>query len=339
MSKIKNKHSKNDNSLLKNKTPKTKRNKTGDGEINKYFSSACPETNSEAYSSDSETEITLTGGQNEVTLDKVYKMIQEMNEKMIDKKQLDTLVQSMSLKIDNLESEVNNLKKKNKEIAKDRDDLKNQVVSLETRVNSIEKQNLKSNSSQMKSLQEENKYLKKTNEIQKMRQERLESSLEELENKSRRENLVILGLNKGHQNVAEDVKAFFNDLLGMNVMIEQAFRLGNGDSAPIKVQIKKEEERTRVLRNCYKLKGKKISVLPDLCLRTREKRKLLQIRRLEEKKNNNDSKCLLRGDKLFINDKVFIVNSSNEIVETTPATETLLNRQIGVEARHQPTNY
>ena len=166
-------------------------------------------------------------------------------------------------------------------------------------------------------------------------------ALEELDNRGRRENLMILGLPKTQQNTNEEVNVFLNDL-GINVKIEQACRLGNGANAPIKIQIKKEEERASVLKNCFKLKGRKISVTPDLCPRTREKRKILMLKRLEEIKNNNGSKCFLRGDKLFINDKVFIVNSSNEIVD---ATETLKNRQIieardqRVEARHQPTKY
>ena len=156
------------------------------------------------------------------------------------------------------------------------------------------------------------------NDSLKARISTFEEKIEKEENLKKRDNLVFFGISQeegeSEESTRKKIKVFIKEKMGISPEITKTRRIGNsnlGKPAPLIVTIPKEDFRTTILKNGKKLKGTRVFVSPDYAQRTREKIRILNIKRREELKKDN--KAYFRGDKLYVNDIIYSVNHDNDI--------------------------
>ncbi|XP_065307504.1 protein unc-13 homolog C-like [Dermacentor albipictus] len=137
--------------------------------------------------------------------------------------------------------------------------------------------------------------------------------LVEYENRSRRNNILIFGVEESASETDSDLKKVvmeevFQDKLGIEVKtIERMHRLGrikDGKRRPVIMRFYDYKEKEHVMKNCYKLKGSAYSVSNDYAPETVEIRKKLWESAASERVNG--VKVSLIHEKLKIKDKWYI---------------------------------
>uniref|UniRef100_A0A147BIZ2 Myosin light chain kinase n=1 Tax=Ixodes ricinus TaxID=34613 RepID=A0A147BIZ2_IXORI len=158
---------------------------------------------------------------------------------------------------------------------------------------------------------------------------KLESKIDDLENRSRRNNLVIYGVEESNaeteQHLMEKVvEGFFKSKMSVEVKsLERIHRLGRvarGKPRPIILRFGNYNERQNVLRNAKKLKGTRIFINEDFSKNVRMIRKKLW----ESAKENRErgEKVYLSYDKLKINGVTYAWElDTNQRVELYSARE------------------
>lgn len=158
----------------------------------------------------------------------------------------------------------------------------------------------------------------------------LEMKVDDLENRSRRSNLIVYGVDENPNGSEDSLDQVINSkiitgMLKMNpVSIERAHRLGKPNSEkkrPIICKLLDYRDKESVLKNCRRLKGSNISIGEDFSVRVRDIRRKLW----NSAKANKESgdKVFLVYDKLKINkvlyrwddatnDKVPLLTGPNE---------------------------
>ncbi|KAH9367086.1 hypothetical protein HPB48_021735 [Haemaphysalis longicornis] len=141
---------------------------------------------------------------------------------------------------------------------------------------------------------------------------RQEERLISLEDRSRRNNLLVFGVEEGEAETTEDLEQtvlqdIFVRKLGVELKtVERIHRIGRkGGSLPRPVIMKLYDSREKltVYKNCKKLKGTTISVGDDFCKETLAKRKLLWESGKEEREAGQ--RMHLNYDKLVIDKDVY----------------------------------
>nr|XP_037285720.1 protein unc-13 homolog C-like [Rhipicephalus microplus] len=136
--------------------------------------------------------------------------------------------------------------------------------------------------------------------------------LDDLEDRSRRRNLVIFGFPEpGRENATELRKKIIEELIGDKLgvvvnSVERVHRVGkkrHDKVRPVLMNFFDYNEKLKVLKNCHKLKGTKISVNHDFCKATIAKRSKLW-------SHSNDfraqgRKVSLDYDKLRVDDDIY----------------------------------
>ena len=249
----------------------------------------------------------------EKALAKVCKRIDATNERldtiqanMIKQEDFKKIISNFNKKIEKMESDIDNVKK---ELTNVKSEMEKALKEVET-LKRASKENSNSISVQNQ------------NSPSTLRIAALEERLEIEENLKRRENLVFFGIPQAPKEKKEDIekslKVIIKERMEIDLDITSIIRMGHprqGNPAGIKVQIPNEEMRTSILKNGKKLKGTKVFVSPDLSRRRREIIKILNIKRLEAMKDG--SRAYLRGDKLYVDNKVFSVDPNNVICMVT----------------------
>lgn len=134
---------------------------------------------------------------------------------------------------------------------------------------------------------------------------------DELENRSRRNNLVIYSIKEdGKETEAEltdkIIKDIFSERLGITINgIERCHRIGRKSdrNRPAIIKLQDYREKTAILKACPKLKGSEFSVSEDYSKRIRDVRKKLWESASQEK--TNGAKVKLVFDKLSIDGDMF----------------------------------
>lgn len=130
----------------------------------------------------------------------------------------------------------------------------------------------------------------------------------DLEDRARRNNVIVFGVPESENETREDieqkvVKNIFSEKLGVMVSsVERIHRLGQKKQSrdrPVILKLYDFNEKVAIFKNCKKLKGTKISVSDDYSPETVEKRRLLWKSAQTEK--GAGAKVNLVHDKLFIN--------------------------------------
>lgn len=149
-----------------------------------------------------------------------------------------------------------------------------------------------------------------------------QEKLVDLEDRSRRNNLVVFGIpepeNETHEALKEKmVDSIFRDKLGVTVRsVERIHRLGarrEGKTRPVIMKLFNSSEKAEILKNCRKLKGTRISINNDYSQATIERRRLLWASARSEKESG--SKVQLIHDKLKINSDLYFWNDGSKCRE------------------------
>lgn len=137
-----------------------------------------------------------------------------------------------------------------------------------------------------------------TNEVIK----RLEKRVDDLENRSRRSNLIVYGLTEREGETSKDFESAVNDNIIKGklelepVAIERIHRIGQPGTEKTRLVILKlldSSKKMPILRSCKKLKGTNISIGEDFSQRIRDVRKKLWDS-AKPNRENQDKVSLLR---------------------------------------------
>ncbi|XP_037572058.1 uncharacterized protein LOC119454127 [Dermacentor silvarum] len=181
------------------------------------------------------------------------------------------------------------------------------VDNMETRLAAIENDMERLKYCEEKLAECENKYDTTKDQIQ-----NLALKLDDLENRSRRNNLIIYGVTeKPNEDIVSLEKIvrenILKETLGIEVKtLERIHRIGTRTSnrdRPIILRLFDYAEKTKILSCCYKLKGTPLTVSEDFSKRVREMRTHLWHSAVNERANG--AKVRLTFDKLRIDEKVY----------------------------------
>lgn len=161
----------------------------------------------------------------------------------------------------------------------------------------------------------------------------LKEKIEQLERNSKSNNIVIFGLPvEENQISAERVRNKLNSLLGININkqdINNIYKIGKTDKSPIKVEFISTLSKITVLQNKKKLKGTKISIVPDLTKLQLERNKILS-RHLKDIRSTSSDNCYIKGETLIRNNIPYTVEDILAI-EKTQANSTL--QKVGSQSQ------
>ncbi|XP_070386672.1 uncharacterized protein [Dermacentor albipictus] len=177
------------------------------------------------------------------------------------------------------------------------------IVKMQTRLDSIEAKLVVLEKSQIRLSNIESTMSDCQAEI-----DALAKQVDGLENQSRRSNLIVRGiLEEANENEETLLKKVNDDVfeakLGEKLStIERIHRLGKvnpGNHRPVILRIGDFREKTKIMNNCYKLKGRKISISEDYSKRVHDIRKKLWNTTVDERKNGAKVKMVF--DKMKVN--------------------------------------
>lgn len=139
----------------------------------------------------------------------------------------------------------------------------------------------------------------------------LQAKVADIDDRSRRSNLVLFGIQEGSSETettlrAEVIDSLFWDKLNVRCSsVVRIHRIGKpGKMRPVIVSFQNYNEKQDVLKNARKLKGTKIYIQNDYSVDTLRKRKLLWQSAKEEKKQGK--KVILLHDKLRIDNELYV---------------------------------
>lgn len=140
----------------------------------------------------------------------------------------------------------------------------------------------------------------------------LQAKVVDLEDRSRRSNLIVFGLPEDPKETDAILKQkvlteLFNNKLGVPCSsVGRIHRLGKprGNIRPVIIFFQNYNEKQEVLQNAHKLKGTKLSIQNDYSKPTLQKRKLLWDSAKNEKLNGK--KVTLINDKISIDNELYI---------------------------------
>lgn len=174
-----------------------------------------------------------------------------------------------------------------------------------------------------------------TYEINKLKDQvqELETRCLLLERKSRKNNIVIFGLEVKQNDLVEKTVNTINDLFQINLIqseLNNVYKIGGKDTAPIIVEFKSFLRKSEVFKDPSKLKLLKessISVANDLCKEDRETQKILRKHMREAIRDGKQAR--IRGNKLEIEGDIFTVQDISDYDSTGPESETEEN-EVGM---------
>ncbi|XP_077494403.1 uncharacterized protein LOC144105085 [Amblyomma americanum] len=150
--------------------------------------------------------------------------------------------------------------------------------------------------------------------------ERLEERIDDLDNRSRRCNLIVYGLSESEEETKETLRERVNkdivqDKLDLDaVAIERIHRLGQpagNKIRPVIMKLLDYREKESILKRGFKLKNSDLSIGEDFSRKIRDIRKKLW----DSAKPNRDNgdKVSLSFNKLYINGQAFVWDSENAV--------------------------
>lgn len=157
--------------------------------------------------------------------------------------------------------------------------------------------------------------LNKTNKTLNTSVKTLHDRLVSLEDRSRRNNLMVFGIPEGEKETTEELPTeVLTDLFDkqLNVTLhtfERIHRIKKRQSKqprPVILKLYDSREKSKVYKNCKKLKGTGISIADDYSKETVAKRKLLWNSAQDERKQGQ--RVHLNYDKLFIDSDMYSWN-------------------------------
>ncbi|KAH9359721.1 hypothetical protein HPB48_011077 [Haemaphysalis longicornis] len=141
----------------------------------------------------------------------------------------------------------------------------------------------------------------------------LVAKVDDLENRSRRNNILVYGVKEDQDEDSEKLERkvneeIFKKILGVEVnSIERIHRIGLKHAErhrPIILRFFNYVDKTKVMSSCFKLKGTKIAISEDFSKNVRDIHAKLW--RSAAKEKGSGSKVSLRYDKLKVDDRVYV---------------------------------
>ncbi|XP_040071679.1 uncharacterized protein LOC115314240 [Ixodes scapularis] len=152
--------------------------------------------------------------------------------------------------------------------------------------------------------------------------------LDDLENRSRRRNLVIFGFPEPDRENTEALRSqIIQDLIGQKLgvtvsSVERVHRIGKKQTdkpRPVIINFFDYNEKLKVLKNCNKLKGTTISINHDFCKGTLAKRSKLWSKSGDFKARGR--KVVLDYDKLRVDDDLYEWDEQNDCLKCIRSQE------------------
>lgn len=168
----------------------------------------------------------------------------------------------------------------------------------------------------------------------------LELKIDDLENQSRRSNLLVFGVPESEKENNANLDKLINETIITDILkcspvaIERIHRLGKprpNKQRPIILKLVDSREKNTILKSCSKLKGTNYSISEDFSARVRDIRKKLW--NYGKPKKEAGDKVALAYDKLWINDEPFYWDDvSNKVIplKTVP--------NIAAQSKNQRTD-
>lgn len=187
------------------------------------------------------------------------------------------------------------------------------LVDIEARISAIENAQ-KDDTSRM----EDNQILKSINK-------NVSQKLTDLEDRSRRNNIVISGIEESDSETWEATEKLVNDLLETKldlkeVEIERAHRIGRKRTESPRLiicKLLKYKDKERVLKNWSKLKGTNIFINEDFSEKTRTAR--FHLRNFaKDLRKNGIQKTRIKHNKLYADGKIFVYDSDTGVTSYSP---------------------
>lgn len=163
--------------------------------------------------------------------------------------------------------------------------------------------------------------IQKTKDIEKKYND-LKIKYEKLEKSSRKNNLIIFGVNIPEaETLLEYTLHILNERLGLVLSendVNDIYTIGKKtDNKPIILKLVSYLKKATILKNVKKLKGSHIFISEELNLEERKERKIL-VQHLKQAKERNLN-AFIKGNKLVLNDKLYtakqLVEEEEEVTE------------------------
>lgn len=157
----------------------------------------------------------------------------------------------------------------------------------------------------------------------------LKKQIEYLDRENRRNNLAIFGLNKPvNTDIDEDfICGELNKFLDIGLKtsdIANILPIGKKEACPIRIRITNYHKKKIIFKNCYKLKGTRISIANDLTGEQQTDQKILK-KHLVLAKLGGKQNCKIRGSKLIVDDTVFDIEDLRKLEEGEQNEKTIRN--------------
>ena len=172
---------------------------------------------------------------------------------------MNDMSRSMNLKLDQVSDDVQEMKAEFGHLQREVQTWKDKVVTLE----------------------KENDELKRSNNALLDRVSRIEKNVDDLEGRSRRQNLLFHGLHREEGETQESLEVQLQDIftdkleLAEDIEFDRVHRLGSKANAPVIARCTYYKDKIKILKEKHKLKGTDIFIGEDFSRGVREKRKKL----------------------------------------------------------------
>lgn len=146
----------------------------------------------------------------------------------------------------------------------------------------------------------------------------LKNKVEFLDREIRRNNIAVFGLNKLQNSEINEnfICKELNRVLGTNLResdICNIFPLGKTEKCPVRIKLRNHQQKREIFKNCYKLKGCRLSITNDLTIEQQKQHSILR-RHLTLTRLDN-RKSIIRGNKLIVDNITYSVEDLLKVEE------------------------
>lgn len=164
----------------------------------------------------------------------------------------------------------------------------------------------------------------------------LTNKIEALEVVTKKNNIIIFGLENSEESSPSSVCRELKNLLDVEVHVSDlnnAYRLRTQGKNPLKVEFVSYLKKLEVLKHCKNLKGSGVAISNDLTYKQRCHNKILR-NHLNKAREDSSVKSYIKGNKLYINNRAYTVeeleDKENSITEerkisSAPSTPSIRN--------------
>lgn len=178
--------------------------------------------------------------------------------------------------------------------------------------------------------------------------EQLANKIENLERKSKENNIIIFGLSAVPGEITREyIKKEIKKLVDVNIAesdLNNVYPLGKTNNPPIKIEFTSFLKKAEIFKNARNLRGTRISIARDLTIKQRHEYNILR-KHLNLAKGNKENNCYIRGNQLYVDGKRYTAEElegqeeteSDTIEKPQSAPSTPIRKETQKEAPKQST--